>query len=373
MNRFPPQHLEGYEHLIQDPYKLNDEVRGRREEFALLLERGIPLDCREPERCKYCYLQQLCDTLEGEITGGATAGTFEIVRVHTAWEAQQPPAFGGDPASKLRAASYVTNAPEGRRRLPLVTAPGAPVLDVQTPERLAETCGATTLHVVAPDLATAIHELRRFGTLRRLELRLDDYLGLEAALVEARRDAGPLAGRDLVRVEVRSPQQAQELLAIDGGFEVCVDLTKSTATWLESLTNHPARLSIRQPTYEKLSEAAEYDAVLGPLLARLPSHVPVEGVPACILGRAPRTRPLTLDTAMRDATGRLEISRFTRRYIVDRYMTKSLRCAECHESPRCAGMHVNFVRAHGYAAMQPLRDTASQTSSAATGIISSQP
>ncbi|MCZ7680102.1 MAG: radical SAM protein [Sandaracinaceae bacterium] len=55
LNRFPPPHLEGFEHLIQDPYKLNDEVRGRKEEFARQLEHGEPLDCRDPHRCRYCY------------------------------------------------------------------------------------------------------------------------------------------------------------------------------------------------------------------------------------------------------------------------------------------------------------------------------
>ena len=43
LNRFPVPHLEGYEHLIQDPYKLNDEVRGRKEEYAYLLEKQLGL------------------------------------------------------------------------------------------------------------------------------------------------------------------------------------------------------------------------------------------------------------------------------------------------------------------------------------------
>src|SRR5262245_42030302 len=64
LNRFPPPYTEGYEDLIQDPYKLNDEVRGRREEFDRYLALGKKLDCREPDRCHYCYLQNLCDTLD---------------------------------------------------------------------------------------------------------------------------------------------------------------------------------------------------------------------------------------------------------------------------------------------------------------------
>ena len=51
---------------------------------------------------------------------------------------------------------------------------------------------------------------------------------------------------------------------------------------------------------------------------------------------------------------RLEIFRYTRRYILDHYTTKSLRCRPCPEFDRCRGMHVNYVRAHGYGAMQPL-------------------
>src|SRR5439155_5613079 len=98
LNRFPPQHLEGFEHLIQDPYKLNDEVRGRKEEFAGLLDRGVDLDCRDPARCRYCYLEKLCDTLYG-VKKAVAEQRFEIVRVDTTWEAQQGPVFGGDPAS----------------------------------------------------------------------------------------------------------------------------------------------------------------------------------------------------------------------------------------------------------------------------------
>src|SRR6202167_38435 len=80
MNRFPPQHLEGYEHLIQDPYKLNDEVRGRKEEFSRLFDRGEWLDCREPSRCRYCYLQRLCDTIE-VVLGQIEERRFDVVRV----------------------------------------------------------------------------------------------------------------------------------------------------------------------------------------------------------------------------------------------------------------------------------------------------
>jgi molybdenum cofactor biosynthesis enzyme MoaA len=397
MNRFPPQHLEGYEHLIQDPYKLNDEVRGRQEEYARLLEHGIWLDCRQPERCRYCYLQRLCDTLESEMTSEATRG-FAIVRVDTGWEARMPAPFGGDPASRKRAeAETAADGTPGvdKRRLPLApSGPKAAVFErTQSLEALVASSSATTLHVVAPDVVRAGQALARFPALALVELRLDDYSGLDAIFAAAAAGRGPLAGRTLVRAEAKSAAQAESLLAIEAAFEVCVDLTRETAAWLEALAASgplSPRLALRQPSYERLSDAAERDVDVRAFfarLARLPARVPVEGLPACVLGHPPRPRPPILDAAMRDAAGRLEIFRFTRRYIDDRYRTKSLRCADCVESPRCDGMHVNFVRAHGYAVMEPRRlcapveerpsqaqdDAGSPDRERRTGTISSQP
>jgi MoaA/NifB/PqqE/SkfB family radical SAM enzyme len=388
MNRFPPQHLEGYEHLIQDPYKLNDEVRGRQEEYARLLEEGTWLDCRQPERCSRCYLERLCDTLEGERQREA-ARSFEIVRVDTEWEAIQPARWGGDPASRKRAAAE-PGAPRDRRRLPMAPASrnaGEDEMAGRTPEGaaghprtisvegLVESSAATTLHVVAPDLERALAAVARFPSLKRLELRLHDYSALGAALHEARNGRGPLAGVELVRAEARGVAQGQALLAIDGDFEVCVDLTQGTAAWLEGAyaLRPPSRVVLRQPTYARRSEAAKHDVELRPFFARLAPDVPVEGVAACMLGREPKARPEILDTAMRDSAGRLEIFRFTSRYIHERYRTRSLRCSACSEALRCDGMHVNFVRAHGYGVMQPMTGVGSAHDSRGTGTISSQP
>jgi len=329
MNRFPPQHLEGFEHLIQDPYKLNDEVRGRKEEFARWIDTGEPLDCREPARCRYCYLEKLCDSLVQSMDRVAS-GAFEIVRVDTEAEAHAPSSFGGDPAT-------------ARKRLPLA-GNGAPTERRSLSEILASS-GARTLHVVAPDVARAMETASRFPSLTDLELRLDDWSGVEAI------------DRRVTRVEARTAEAAQALLAVAASFEVVLDLTKDSATWLLSLDETPARLALRQPTYERASDAREHDVDLRVFFASFRhAAVPVEGVPACILGREPRRRPPTMDLAAADPGGRLEIFRWTRRYVEDRYLTRSLRCSSCVHASRCEGVHVNFVRAHGYAPLQPVTD-----------------
>lgn len=341
MNRFPPQHLEGYEHLIQDPYKLNDEVRGRKEEFARWIDGGEPLDCREPARCRYCYLEKLCDSLEGTMTR-ADGRAFEVVRVDVEAEAHAPTPFGGDPAT-------------ARKRLPLAGRNGAAR---SAAGELVSTSSAQTLHVVAPDVARARTVALAFPSLSRLELRLDDWTGL----------ADFTKTHDVVRVEARTSAAARDLLAFEGAsFEVVVDLTRETAQWLLSLDVAPPRLALRQPTYERLTEAREHDVDLRDFFQRFAGKTtPVEEVAPCMLGRDPRARPPTLDLAAFSAPpaadvassdfprATLEIFRWTRRYLMTGYMTRSLRCGTCVHAPSCAGMHVNFVRAHGYATMVPV-------------------
>ena len=357
MNRFPPQHLEGYEHLIQDPYKLNDEVRGRKEEYARLLDDGVWLDCRDPARCRYCYLEKLCDTLETVIET-VDAHKFDVVRVDTEWEAKQPAVFGGDPASAQRAREKEranTEVVLGKRLLPMLPSEPVPVRREVIPlPMLADQAKATTLLVVAPDLLRAAPALARFARLTQVELELEDYGGLP----EAVRRGGLLEGRTVARATARTAAQAAALLAANLDLEVVVELNRETGDWLLGLPEAPARLALRQPSYERLTEAAERDLDLRTFFELFAAPVPVEEVPACITGRAPRPRRRVLDTAMMSADGRLEVFRYTRRYILDGYRTKSLRCRDCREDARCDGMHINHVRAHGYQVMAPLAPAA---------------
>jgi MoaA/NifB/PqqE/SkfB family radical SAM enzyme len=63
-NRFPVSYLEGMEDLIQDPHKMLDEVNGRRFQVRRYLDEGIPLDCRQRERCVHCFIEPFCTTMD---------------------------------------------------------------------------------------------------------------------------------------------------------------------------------------------------------------------------------------------------------------------------------------------------------------------
>ncbi len=338
LNRFPPPHLEGYEHLIQDPYKLNDEVRGRKEEFRRQLEEGEPLDCRDPQRCRYCYLEKLCDVLE-DVQRTTHENLFSRVRLDTRAEASMPPVFGGDPASARRA--------DGRLHLSLANESRLSHMDL--PSRVTQ-ANAKRFTVRAPDLSTALAALAPFGGASEIELELDDYTDLPARL----QDDDRLPGARLVRATAANVAHAEALLAIDASFEVEVLLTRENGEWLLALDSIPSRLSLRQPTYERLTEAEANDLDLPSFFRRFRAEVPVEGVVACILGREPRRAPPTLDAAMMAQDGRLEIFRYTRRYVLSGYTSKSLRCRGCVHDASCDGLHINQVRAHGYRWLSPV-------------------
>lgn len=374
LNRFPPQHLEGYEHLIQDPYKLNDEVRGRKEEYGYLLEKGVPLDCRAPHRCSHCYLEPLCDRLD-ERRQVLADRDFEVFRVDTEWEAKLPPVYGGDPASRARSESReargvddqvtaeaaAASQPAQRHRLPMYGT-GTPPTYVEPAELVAK-AGVRRLWVVAPDLEAALAEATKYPGPTELALQLSD----NAALLQALESGQPLDGPALRQVVVDDHEDAKRLLALGGDLEVVLRLSQRNAPWLLSLTEAPAGLVIRQPTHGRLTESASSDVDLVAFFGELRCEIPFESVPACIAGRLPRAVPNLFDGSMLDPAGHLEIFRYAKKYIQDHYFTKSLRCKTCIHDSSCQGVHVNYVRAHGYACMQPVSAQPSNESSALRG------
>lgn len=298
LNRFPPPFTEGFEELIQDPYKLNDEVRGRREEFDRYLSVGKKLSCRQPERCHYCYLNQLCDGLDQAIEERKLAQVEEL--------RLEPPA----------------------------------PLSGQLPE-------AKALRLVAPDVAGAL-SLMASCHAEMVYLELEDYSGLGAAL-----ERGAFGGLPLARVYVRRAADISELLELQAAFKLHVLLNQETAPVLAALQDY-ARVVLVQPTYAKVTEQLKEDVDLKQLFEGLPVRVETENIPACITGYLPLRAETKLDAGMLGLDSRVDMNKYTNRYIESRYYTKSRRCKECTHDSVCDGVHLNFVRAHGYKTLQPV-------------------
>ncbi|MEM7607950.1 MAG: radical SAM protein [Myxococcota bacterium] len=332
LNRFPVRHLEGFHGLIQDPYKLNDEIRGRKEEFANWVSTGEPLDCREPRRCGHCYLNHVCDTFEA-VQQELLEPSFDRLRIDANLEMRLPPVYGGDPASKKK-----------KRRLPMAQLSYPPL-----PEQVRR-ANANVLRVAADTIAQARGAVAHFegdgGAFETLELELRAPITDVAEL-------DPLLER-LSLVDVVEAADAKALLGLATSLRVGLALTKDSAPWLLDLREAPKGLELYQPAYERVSEAVARDVDLQTFFAEFTLPVAVRGVPRCVAGGRVVDEVPTLDGAMLEANGRLEAFRFIRRYIDAEYRTKSLRCRECVEYEGCSGVHINQVRAHGFAMMVPL-------------------
>ncbi len=299
-NRFPPPYLEGNEHLIQDPHKLHDEVRGRQEELEALVRTGQPLRCRQPARCAHCYLRLLCDTLEQTLDALARQD-FEVYCMEAG---AAPPPWPMDHV-RLR----------------------------------------------GPDVASATHTLAGLEA-QEVTLDLARYDGLVDKL-----QGGRLAGARVVRAYVSRPADLEALLHFSDDLEVVAYLSRPMAAHLQTVwPSPPARLALARRDHATAAAAREHDADLPSFFSRYTGAAAVEGVPRCISGQDPRPTPRTLHASMlrRDEDdARLDLSGFTEQFIVERYLSKSLRCGACPHDARCAGAQLNYLRAHGYAVLQP--------------------
>ena len=61
LNRFTPEHLEEYEHMIQTPVKLHSDMEGMKDSFLEYLKGG-KMPCAG-ERCEHCFMNKLCSYL----------------------------------------------------------------------------------------------------------------------------------------------------------------------------------------------------------------------------------------------------------------------------------------------------------------------
>jgi len=352
LNRFPPPHTEGFEELIQDPYKMNDEVRGRREEFDRYLSVGEKLSCRQPERCKYCYLEQLCDTLDETIERRARP-RVDVLRL-------APPSPIADVLPTARAVHVVAATLDEAEPLSNLAKAEALWLDLTSyeglPERLARISVTSNTMSASGGVGDGRHPplepLAPGASEHRSGARSTGECSVSSK--DAVKAGSSLFGKRLERCYVRTPAELSRLLEGTAGFDVAVWLDTATAAALGAAPEIAERVIVCQPKYDRVTEQRRKDADLRAFCAALPAHVRTEDIPPCLGLREPLAPGARLDAGMLGPDGRIDMPGYTRRYVADRYMTKSRRCGRCAYAGECPGVHINYVRAHGYAALEPL-------------------
>jgi pyruvate-formate lyase-activating enzyme len=305
-NRFPVEFLEGLEDLIQDPHKMLDEVNGRRFHVRRYLDLGTPLECRQPERCKHCFIEPFCTSMD-RVVADQNAERWQVYWIGRA-------AYAGEAL------------PFGCTRLGV---------EIEHTDELA-----------ALPLPAGIGVYVRPATAAPLP-----------ALAHA---VTP------VWVAHTAEQLAAWLPALPIGAELEIELNRGTAPWLYEnqalLSAVVDRVTLVQPTHEHLKAAHAQD-VRTPASFFEAMRVPglrVANLPVCLTpGAVPVDALRRLDaTLFNPKTGRLEIQPLAHYHISERYRGKSVRCGDCRVKDRCEGLHINMIRDQGLGMLAPLVDGA---------------
>ncbi|MGM0578536.1 MAG: radical SAM protein [Myxococcota bacterium] len=322
-NRLPPEHLEGYEDLIQAPHKLHSEVQGGLHNFEGWIQRGVRPDCHG-SRCPHCFLKGLCHD-------------------HIAWYLER---LDGHHMDRV----YVDLSE------PVPSDEAAAVLDAQRPR---------VLTVRAPDLAS----LREY--LAGHPYRDVEDLQVVAGADEA--DAGPaLLDDDLSRVSVTTVEGLEALTGeatsrLAGGVgpdelpDVEFRLDGDAAAWILARTDDLApllaagKLVGHLPNFEYLSDTK--DNAVGPeeIAALRDVGVRLMNVTPCLGGDGSEPGAhFEISRDMLDEQGRMKVTPYVDRYIRGEYYKKSVRCRQCVFDGDCKGMHIQFLRAFGFRSLQPV-------------------
>jgi len=311
-NRFPVEFLEGLEDLIQDPHKMLDEVNGRRHQIQRYLDEATPLECRDPERCQYCFIEPFCNTAD-RVIGRQNRSDWEVWWVGKAEQDNW---------------SYAEVVPAG---LPY---------------------GCSYVGVEVDDLPV----------LESLDI--PESVGIYAKPRQLSRIVDRDALRNPLLISVGEPEQLDVLLGVDAlplGLDVEILLNQRTAAWMlehrELVERHLSRVRVHQPGYEFLKEAIAND-VRDPaqFFAELGLRIAVSGLPACLTPDTElREAPKVLAKAMFDmSNGRINTRELARTHVKEGYWGKSLRCRDCRINDRCDGAHINFLRDQGFGQLKPL-------------------
>ncbi len=315
-NRLPVLYLEGFERLIQDPHKLFSEFDGGRHNFEGFLKRGLKPDCYG-ERCDYCFLDGPCRSTMFPYRETLESASFPTVRLDS---------------------RYVWPGTEAKA-----------VFEKQKAKRV---------WLKARDAVDAQAAIARLDFAdASVTVQLD--AGADVAALAVKNDKNARIARFVITTVDDAARYLVGSQAIPAPTEVELLLTRDLATWLLA---RPAtckawghRLICTLQDHEYLSESQEVDPTPKTLAKLASLGVKIKNAPKCVANAEvdPGDKML-LDAKLLDGSGALSLDRYVEHYIEHEYYAKSIRCGRCVEFDNCRGLHINYLRNHGFATLTPL-------------------
>jgi MoaA/NifB/PqqE/SkfB family radical SAM enzyme len=301
-NRLPPEILEGAEEFIQDPHKIHDEVNGRRAELDAWLNRGRRLRCREPERCRHCFLAQFCDFAEAVKKDLGDSRSFIQIVFEPADLSRSLPRRASHVRVRCRkmsdAVRFVEQLKEQKKKLSCL------VFEIDEPpsERL-----------------------------------LDRAKSLSRELV----------------VATSSPQAIRKLRSLHGvSLEVIIHRRSVDARNLRLISG--TRLSLASfESYSQLSREGCDPAQVMRRVGNIPIYL--DNIPICV-------RPDNAFSRFYRVIGRncmteknsFDLDALAGWFVREGYRVRSIRCKTCRFSETCRGFPIDYIRRFGFSLCRPI-------------------
>jgi pyruvate-formate lyase-activating enzyme len=324
-NRLPVNYLENYEHLIQDPHKLHYEINGGRHNFEGLARWGVPPDCFG-ERCDHCFLHGICRDTLMPYQGWLKENDFGRVRVHVD-ETSNP--------SEKKVAKI--SGQKGGKRWYVGESVDQIVSSLETWKDSAK----------KPKVIERVWELNSGDLLTAdeatsLPVAIDQWVVSTAGAVNDL--IGTIDGIDSEKVsnyEVVLNQQTMPVLLSN----------------LDFVDSYADRLIFTLRNHEYVSESRSLDPTPEDIASLATSGRRFRNVPECLTGYAPEgTDRRILDSLIVDSKGLIDLDAYVHHYVVEEYYSKSRRCDSCIKKDDCEGLHINYLRNHGYKMCAPIND-----------------
>ncbi len=273
-------------------------------------------------RCNYCFLKCLCHDHMFAYRERLVDGTFERVRIDLDVET--------------------------------VSQRAAMVLDNQRPE---------VLHVQGTE-TDILHYLvdHPYQTQSDMQVVVEPRTNEDLASVMQNPQVSRMVVRGLTSLECALAVGTEHTQ-----IDVEVVLDSEIVAWIGANSQHVGpwiaadRLFGRLSNFETISAVKENG--VGPDELRLLAEIGVRlvNVPTCLGGaKVEEGAHYVLSRDLLDEQGNLSVTPYVQRYIEGEYYKKSLRCKDCSLHDRCRGMHIGFLRTHGFSVLQPVGSLSEQ-------------